>query len=88
MSLSTQENTAINAGLLGGTFLTGTGAYVGKFASIESVGVSFGIAGITGASVTNISYLTGKSFAHPFSLDLPFTNISLTSGACYAKSAV
>lgn len=86
--MSTIELQATSAGLLGGIFATGGTIYTGKFAGIQSVGVTFGITGVTASAVDNSAYLTGKSFNHPFSLNLPFEVIQLTSGAAYLNKRV
>jgi hypothetical protein len=79
---------ATNAGLFGGILATGGTIYTGKFAGIQTVGVTFGVTGITSALCDNSAYLTGKSFNHPFELNFPFEVIQLTSGAAYIKKRV
>ena len=86
--MSPLEIQATNGGLFGGVIATGTAIYTGKFAAIQSVGVTFGISGISAPLVTNSSYLSGKSFAHPFELSLPFDTFQLTSGAAYLRNRV
>lgn len=86
--MSPTHISATNAGLLGGVFLTGGTIYTGKFAGLQSVGVTFGVTGLTSSLCANSAYLTGKSFNHPFELSFPFEVIQLTSGAAYAKKRV
>ena len=79
---------ATNGGLFGGILATGGTIYTGKFAGIQSVGVTFGVTGITSALCDNSAYLTGKIFNHPFELNFPFEVIQLTNGAAYIKKRV
>jgi len=88
MSYSLLSSLETSLGSFGGIFATGGTIYTGKFAGIQSVGVTFGITGITSSATSNSAYLTGKSFTHPFTLNVPFEVIQLTSGAAYLNKRI
>lgn len=82
--MSTQTALNILAGNFGSTIATGQLTYTGRYARIESVGVTCVISGVTttDTSTQNASYLNGKTLTHPFGITIPLNTVQLWSGAC------
>lgn len=81
--MSPQTAVNILAGSLGSTIATGQAIYTGKYAKLESVGVSCVFSGVTtsDSATVNASYLDGKTLTHPFSVTIPLNTVQLWSGA-------
>lgn len=81
--MSPQNSLNILAGSLGSTIATGQIIYTGKYAKLESVGVTCVLSGVstTDTATNNASYLNGKTLTHPFSITIPLNTVQLWSGA-------
>ncbi len=83
MDYSIQSTALSSLGMRGSLWLTGgqTVANTNGFIGFRSVDGTVILGGISGLNMSGVSYLAGRSLAHPCELLGPITNISLNTGS-------